>query len=117
MDTRNPAVAKHLNIPPALLEEVADNPAVLQPVARVMGVVNLHNMFMQVSTPDATFNQRAEFQKLVNKIGRLEPEADTGGPGNGFSLKIVLNGEKTVSLHAAPQAQPIESTAIELADE
>lgn len=87
MDTKNPAVAKHLAIPPQLIEEVKDDPSRLQSVARVMGAVNLHNMFVQVSERDATFQQRVEFQKVVNKIGRLEP-TDTQAAGGGFSVTI-----------------------------
>ena len=87
MDTHNPAVANKLDIPPAMLEEIQDNPTVLQPVARVMGAVNLHNMFVQVTHPEAPFTQRVEFQKLVNKIGRLEPDAAIGG-GSGVTITI-----------------------------
>ena len=84
-----------------MIEEVKDDPSPLQSVARVMGAINLHNMFVQVSDRDATFQQRAEFQKVVNKIGRLEP-TDAQVANGGFSLKIVLNGGQSVALHAAP---------------
>lgn len=107
----NPALTRLTDMPPALVAAIQDDPAVLQPIARAMGAINMHNLFKQVSHPDATVAHRVEFQKLVNKIGQLEPE--TKAASAGFVFNINLGGDKQVTVVAEPQAVEGEFTQVE----
>lgn len=109
MDTMNPAVNQLFAMPPAAVEAVRDDPANLQPIARVMGAVNLHNLFMQVTGTDATIQQRIEFQKLVNKIGRLEPDekqASTGGAGVIINITRAKDSSERLTIEGTAVAIP-----------
>lgn len=65
------------------LQEIEADPTKMEIVARLMGAVNLDNLFRHMQNPNVNPQTRLEFQKLLNKMGRLEPEekiksADTG---------------------------------------
>lgn len=115
MHPQNPAVTQQTRLSPAQVQEIVDDPVQMQFIARAMGAVNLDALYKHVvSSPDATFAQRMQFQELVNKMGRLLPEPDKQAQGSGFSLKIVLGGgQPELELHAT-QVRPeaIESTAV-----
>ena len=78
-----------------MVDAIRDDPTFIQPVARAMGAVNLHNLFTQVSHPDATVAQRLDFQRMINKLGQLEPEATQAAPGAGFSITINIPATPT----------------------
>ncbi len=109
-DLTNPAVAKHTAMPPALIEAIQEDPALIQPIARAMGAINLNNLFVKVTHPDASITQQMEFQRLVNKLGRLEPEATVAAPGAGFSITINIPDTAT------SKATTIEATATHCED-
>lgn len=71
------------------LQEIEDDPSKLETVARLMGAVNLDNLFRFMQGPEVNPQTKLEFQKLLNKMGRLEPEEkkDTGTTGP----QVVIN--------------------------
>jgi hypothetical protein len=66
------------------LQEIEEDPSKVETVARLMGAVNLDNLFRHMQNPSVNPMARIEFQKLLNKMGKLEPdpkaEANAGGP-------------------------------------
>lgn len=98
------------NIPPALVEDVQDNPEILRPVARSMAAINLHNLFVRMQHPATNNSDRMAFQTLVNKMGGLDGK-DTGtAAGAGFSITI------NIPNIGASQGQVIEAKATRVPD-
>lgn len=67
----------------AMLQEIEEDPSKMETVARLMGAVNLDNLFRAMQNSTINPQTRIEFQKLLNRMGKLEPEekskvADTG---------------------------------------
>lgn len=66
------------------LQEIEDDPSKMEVVARLMGAVNLDNLFRHMQSPLVNPTARIEFQKMLNKMGKLEPDtkldAGNGGP-------------------------------------
>jgi len=56
------------------LQAIEDDPTKMETVARLMGAVNLDNLFRHMQNPTLNPQTRIEFQKLLNKMGKLEPE-------------------------------------------
>ena len=70
------------------LQQIEEDPSKMETLARLMGAVNLDNLFRHMQSPDVATNAKIEFQKLLNKMGRLEPDTKTdtaGGP------QVVIN--------------------------
>lgn len=89
--TEDDVKRKHTGVPPALVEDVQQNPEALRPVARSMAAINLHNLFVRMQEPATTNKDRMEFQSLLHKLGGLEiKDAATAAPGAGFSITINL---------------------------
>lgn len=73
---------------PKDLEDVKEDPTKLQVVARLMGAVNLENLFVALQDRQANASLKLDFQKLLNKMGGLEPDTqNTGGGGP----QVVIN--------------------------
>jgi len=71
------------------LLEIEEDPSKLETVARLMGAVNLDNLFRHMQAPDVAVNAKIEFQKLLNKMGKLEPDdKDAHGAGG---PQVVIN--------------------------
>jgi hypothetical protein len=67
----------------AQLQAIEEDPSKMEVVARLMGAVNLDNLFRYMQRPDVPAAARLEFQKILNRMGKLEPEeksrvAETG---------------------------------------
>jgi hypothetical protein len=67
----------------AMLQEIEEDPSKMETVARLMGAVNLDNLFRHMQNSTINPQTRLEFQKLLNRMGKLEPEeksrvAETG---------------------------------------
>lgn len=73
---------------PAQLEAIQDDPAKMEIVARLMGAVNLENLFKQMQDPLVNMASKIEFQKMLNKMGKLEPETKGGGA---TGAQVVIN--------------------------
>jgi len=74
---------------PDELLAIEDDPSKMETVARLLGAVNLDNLFRHMQNPDINPTARIEFQKMLNKMGRLEPDSKVdlgvGGP------QVVIN--------------------------
>jgi hypothetical protein len=67
------------------LQMIEDDPAKMETLARLMGAVNLDNLFRHMQNPTVNPATRLEFQKILNKMGKLEPDGKAvvgvdGGP-------------------------------------
>ena len=64
------------------LEMIEEDPSKMETLARLMGAVNLDNLFRAMQDANVNINAKIEFQKMLNKMGKLEPdlkaEAGTG---------------------------------------
>jgi hypothetical protein len=72
------------------LQMIEDDPAKMETLARLMGAVNLDNLFRHMQNPTINPATRLEFQKMLNKMGKLEPDGKAvvgvdGGP------QVVIN--------------------------
>ena len=74
---------------PADLQAIEDDPSKIETVARMLGAVNLDNLFRHMQNPTINPTARIEFQKMLNKMGRLEP--DTKADMNGSGPQVVIN--------------------------
>lgn len=74
---------------PADLQSIEEDPSKMETVARMLGAVNLDNLFRHMQNPQINPMARIEFQKMLNKLGRLEPDtkANVGGTGP----QVVIN--------------------------
>lgn len=87
IDTQNPAVAKNLDLPPALLEAIRDSPEMMQPLARSMAAVMANDLF--VSRAGLTAPQQQSLMESFAKLGNLHPkEAPATQVGAGYKLVI-----------------------------
>lgn len=112
----NPAVSTHTNIPPAVVEAIAADPKALQPIARAMGAVNLHNLFTQMRNPNVAVGQRMEFQRLLNDLGRLTVKDDPmSGAMNMPTVKITL-GAVTATISVEQPTEAIDVTPVEVTE-
>ena len=71
------------------LAAIEQDPSLMETVARLLGAVNLDNLFRHMQNPDINPTARIEFQKMLNKMGRLEP--DTKLDTNGSGPQVVIN--------------------------
>ena len=74
---------------PKDLLAIEDDPSNMETFSRLLGAVNLDNLFRHMQNPDINPATRIEFQKMLNKMGRLEPDTklDLGGSGP----QVVIN--------------------------
>lgn len=72
----------------AQMQEIEEDPSKIETVARLMGVVNLDNLFRFMQRPDINPQARIEFQKLLNKMGKLESVDSSDGAGG---PQVVIN--------------------------
>ena len=70
------------------VQEIQEDPAKMEIVARLMGAVNLENLFKQMQDPAVNMTVKLEFQKLLNKMGKLEPEQKNSGSAG---AQVVIN--------------------------
>lgn len=76
------------------LEEIEEDPSKMEIVARLMGAVNLDNLFRHMQNPTINPQTRIEFQKLLNKMGRLEPEEKSKSAETGPQVVINITRAK-----------------------
>ena len=74
---------------PAQLAAIEEDPSKMETVARLLGAVNLDNLFRHMQNPDINPTARIEFQKMLNKMGKLEP--DTKADANGVGPQVIIN--------------------------
>lgn len=71
------------------LKDLEANPALMETFTRLLGAVNLDNLFRYMQNPDVNPTARIEFQKMLNKMGRLEPDLKASVAGTG--PQVVIN--------------------------
>jgi len=72
----------------AQMQAIEEDPKHMETLARLMGAVNLDNLFRHMQNPDVNPTARLEFQKMLNKMGKLEPD-DKVQTGTG--PQVVIN--------------------------
>lgn len=103
------ALDQYTAVPPAVVQEAADNPKVVQAIARTMHVVTLDAWFRQVNHAQASAASKVEFMKHVAAVGAVIPKETTTQTGAGFSVQINLGGAgptQTVTVQATPANTP-----------
>lgn len=95
-EKENPAVTALTRMPPAMLEEFANNPAALEKHARILLAANIDIHHRKMRLPDASPEMRQKFMTFLADIGNLSSSkaakaAAAGGNAPGFSVNIVLN--------------------------
>lgn len=75
---------------PGQLQQIEDDPSLMETFARLLGAVNLDNLFRSMQNPTINPMARIEFQKLLNKMGRLEPDTKVD-PNAGSGPQVVIN--------------------------
>lgn len=106
MDEQNPAVVKQVNIPPAVLEEVGNDPRALETWCRKMYLVGADKVHRAMRDPTVPLSQRMLWLDHLAKYGGLgQARNQQVQPGSGFSVNIVLNNTPAVSAAAPAIAQ------------
>lgn len=71
-----------------------NDPAMMETFSRLLGAVNLDNLFRHMQDSDINPATRIEFQKLLNKMGKLEPDLKAITGGNGPQVVINITRAK-----------------------
>tara|TARA_B100000683_G_C12223236_1_gene445940 strand:+ start:277 stop:627 length:351 start_codon:yes stop_codon:yes gene_type:complete len=79
---------------PTELAKIEEDPSLMETVARLLGAVNLDNLFRTMQSPEVNPTARIEFQKLLNKMGRLEPDSKAEVAGAGPQVVINITRAK-----------------------
>lgn len=81
---------------------IADDPSLAEPVARRLAISNLGMALQKAAAADAV-GPHIELQKILNRMGRLEPETKSLGGGGGFVFNVNFSDTKNaVRIEAAP---------------
>lgn len=76
------------------LQMIEDDPTKMETLARLMGAVNLDNLFRHMQNPTINPATRLEFQKMLNKMGKLEPDGKDAVGANGPQVVINITRAK-----------------------
>jgi len=79
---------------PDELLAIEDDPSKMETVARLLGAVNLDNLFRHMQNPEINPTARIEFQKMLNKMGKLEPDTKAINAGDGPQVIINITRAK-----------------------
>ena len=84
------------------LQMIEDDPAKIETLARLMGAVNLDNLFRHMQNPTINPATRLEFQKMLNKMGKLEPDGKSvvgeGGPQVVINITRAKDKEEAITI-------------------
>lgn len=89
------------------LAQIEEDPAKMETLARLMGAVNLDNLFRQMQDPKVNPSLRIEFQKMLNKMGKLEPDtknAESGAPQVVINITRAKDQESNLVIEGASAA-------------
>ena len=73
---------------------IEEDPSKMETVARMLGAVNLDNLFRHMQNPTINPMARIEFQKMLNKLGKLEPDTKADNLGGGPQVVINITRAK-----------------------
>jgi hypothetical protein len=79
---------------PADMLAIEEDPTKMETVARLLGAVNLDNLFRHMQNPTINPMARIEFQKMLNKLGKLEPDTKADNAGGGPQVVINITRAK-----------------------
>lgn len=85
----DPELADKPILSPAQMLELEEDPSKMETFARMLGAINLDNLFRTMQNPTINPMARIEFQKMLNKLGRYEP--DTKADNQGGGPQVVIN--------------------------
>lgn len=115
MDEQNPAVAAQTRIPPALLEEVGNDPRELERWVRKLYLVNMDKLQRLMKAQDIPISQRMAWLEHLAKYGGLgQAKAAPVAAGSGFSVQIVLNNQNQQPPTAIPQVVEVTAAPVEV---
>ena len=102
----DPSKVDQAILSPADLQAIEDDPSKIETVARMLGAVNLDNLFRHMQNPTINPMARIEFQKMLNKLGKLEPDtkADTQGGGPQVVINITRAKDRDDAITIEGQA-------------
>ena len=93
------------------LAAIEEDPSLIETVARLLGAVNLDNLFRHMQNPDINPTARIEFQKMLNKMGRLEPDTKLENTGAGPQVVINITRAKDQDDSITIEGQAVEDGA------
>lgn len=95
---------------PADMLAIEEDPSRMETMARMLGAVNLDNLFRHMQNNSINPMARIEFQKMLNKLGRLEPDtkADVGQGGPQVVINITRAKDHPDGLTIEGSAQALE---------
>ena len=107
----DPTLVDKSLLSPAELKAIEDDPSLIETFARLLGAVNLDNLFRHMQNPDINPTARIEFQKMLNKMGRLEPDSklDVAAGGPQVVINISRAKDQDDSLVIEAVASPFEA--------
>jgi hypothetical protein len=93
---------------PTELQAIEEDPSTMETFARLLGAVNLDNLFRHMQNPTINPTARIEFQKMLNKMGRLEPDtkadAGAGGPQVVINITRAKDNSDAITIEGSSQA-------------
>ncbi len=98
MDSANPAVTAQTRIPPALLEAVADDPAVGRRMFRKMMMVQADKLHRLSLDPNTATSLRLQIAEWFSKNADFAPKALAANASAGPTFSININMDKKKEL-------------------
>jgi hypothetical protein len=96
---------------PADMLAIEEDPSKMETVARMLGAVNLDNLFRHMQNPTINPMARIEFQKMLNKLGKLEPDNKTDTQGGGPQVVINITRAKDRDDAITIEGQAVEDAS------
>jgi len=95
---------------PADMLAIEEDPSKMETVARMLGAVNLDNLFRHMQNPSINPMARIEFQKMLNKLGKLEPDTKADNIGGGPQVIINITRAKDRDEAVMIEGQVVDAT-------
>jgi hypothetical protein len=96
---------------PADMLEIEEDPSKMETVARMLGAVNLDNRGRHMQNPTINPMARIEFQKMLNKLGKLEPDTKADIQGGGPQVVINITRAKDRNDAITIEGQAVEDAS------
>ena len=110
----NPAEFQLTKIPPALLEQLVEDPRAMDPTFRIMLAINVDRAHRRAEDPNLPLSQRLQLIDTLAKLTDAYPKASVAAAGAGgpaLSVQIIFNKPDP-----KPAAEVIEATTVEVKD-
>ena len=106
----DPAQVDKPILSPADMLAIEEDPSKMETVARMLGAVNLDNLFRHMQHPSINPMARIEFQKMLNKLGKLEPDTKADNTGGGPQVIINITRAKDRDEAVMIEGQVVDAT-------